>query len=813
MKNSFLTGSFIEKIVDGLKSWTKYGLLWLSLALVLRIAFFFMLKIAGSVEWSAFWTVLSGVYFDLAVVLFVGVALLVPYLILNAFLPKTTQVLTMVFVTLYVVVYCCLMGYYVNVTQPLDRVFFIYTPEELYNIVVSSVKFSFWPLVGVLVAVALYSLFLRFWNRKVQIKPWLALSYTVVAILFIVVFNCKSLIRNEDNYKSHQDYTLAVNQIGYTVIDFVDYYNDKEDFSMYDEEVLKDAAAYQSRFPNFKYVDIHYPFLRENNDPDVLGGFLNQTSDGKAPDFVFIIVESLGQHLSSTKPTMSFTPYLDSLKKESLYWPNCLALAERTFGVVPNVFSSAPYDKLGFARVWWPIPDHNSILKDMSKNGYSLSFYYGGNAAFDGQDAYFEANGVGYLMNPQEADFDQENKEEMLENHSWGMYDKDMFDAAIKHRDTVARNRPNTDIYITLSTHEPYYFKGQEPYIEKVRKMLAETTEFGPREKEFVTKNANMYASYLYADECIKYLIDYYKTLPEFENTIFLIFGDHRTGYVYVNASPLLVYNVPLIVYSPLIKSPKTFKGVVTHHDIAPTIDAYLHNNYDYKVDRVCHWLGTSLDTSAFYHNSQSVAFMRNNRDVDQYLHGDYMLDRNRVFKVDTTLFAYEIEDDSVKNVLKEYLQQYKNIDRYVTRNDYLLKKPDNLTDLMDYANNDVVEYHINKDGVLKICDSIVFDGNFERIYVDVTFSYKIKNNADPQEMFIVFKTDDKLPASLLYKGYKFSEMTVKSEENDVLRTKTTFFVSNEDVMKYPLDILIFTREELEIELGDLKINVEGLPK
>ena len=813
MRNSFLTGSFIEKIVDGLKSWTKYGLLWLSLALILRIAFFFILKIAGSVEWSAFCTVLSGVYFDLAVVFFVGVALLVPYLILNAFLPKTTQVLTMVFITLYVVVYCCLMGYYVNVTQPLDRVFFIYTPEELYNIVVSSVKFSFWPLVGVLVAVALFSLLLRFWNRKVQIKPWLALSYTVVAILFVVVFNCKSLICNDKHYKSHQDYTLAVNQIGYTVIDFIDYYNHKEDFSMYDEGVLTDAAAYQSRFPNFKYVDIHYPFLRENNDPDVLGGFLNQTSDDKAPDFVFIIVESLGQRLSSSKPKMSFTPYLDSLKKESLYWPHCLALAERTFGVVPNVFSSAPYDKLGFARVWWPIPDHNSILKDMSKNGYSLSFYYGGNAAFDGQDAYFEANGVGYLMNPQEADFDQENKEEMLENHSWGMYDKDMFEAAIKHRDTVARNRPNTDIYITLSTHEPYHFKGQEPYIAKVRQMLAETTEFGPREKEFVTKNANMYAAYLYTDECIKYLIDYYKTLPEFENTIFVIFGDHRTGYVYVNANPLLVYNVPLIVYSPLIKSPKTFKGVVTHHDIAPTIDAYLHNNYDYKVDRVCHWLGTSLDTSAFYHNSQSVAFMRNNRDVDQYLHGDYMLDRNRVFKVDTTLFAYEIEDDSVKNVLKEYLQQYKNIDRYVTRNDYLLKKPDNLTDLMDYANNDVVEYHINKDGVLKICDSIVFDGNFERIYVDVTFSYKIKNNADPQEMFIVFKTDDKLPASLLYKAYKFSEMTVKSEENDILRTKTTFFVSNEDVMKYPLDILIFTREELDIELGDLKINVEGLPK
>ena len=804
--------TFRDKLSDGVALWTKFGLLWLALMFVLRIVFFFMLKIAEIVDWPAFLIILSGVYFDIAVALFAGAIMLIPFLIINWLLPKAARVLATVFITLYVVVYYCLMCYYANVTKPLDTVFFVYTSEELYNIVVSSVRFSFWQIIGVLVAVFLYVVLLSFWNRKVQIRRWLAFSYLAVTILFVIVFNYKSLITNDKPYKLYSDYCLAINQMAYTANVFYEYQKQEkaEDFSLYDEAVLKDAVDYQSRFPNFRYVDIHYPFLRLNDDPDVLGGFLNKTSDGKAPNFVFIIVEGLGHRLSSTDPELSFTPFLDSLKTESLYWPNCLSLAERTFGVVPNVFSSAPYDKMGFARKWWPIPDHNSILKDMSKNGYSLSFYYGGNASFDGQDMYMAVNGVGYQMNPSETDFYQERKEEMVDVNGWGMSDRDMFDAAFAHRDTVERNRPNTDIYITLSTHEPFYFRGQQPYLDRVDEILAETASFGPREKELVTANKDMYSAYLYADDCIRKVFDYYKTQPEYENTVFVIVGDHRTGCVLVDTNPMLVYHIPLIIYSPLIKSPKTFKGVVTHHDLAPTITAYLHNNYDYQVDDECHWLGTSLDTSAVFNSNQSVAFMLNNREVVQYLHGNHMLERDRIFVVDSTMHADEIDNDSVKNQLKEYLRQYKNIDRYVTRNDFLLKKPDNLKELLSVEKPESVDYHIDKNRLQELCDDVVYDGDYERIYVNVNFKYQIKNNADPDLIYILFKSKDKQPVTMFYKSYKFSEMTLKVGNDNVLSAKTTFFMVNKEILEYPMSISIYTTQDLDIECSDIKINVEG---
>lgn len=804
----------INKLWDGLGVWVKYALLWLALTFVLRIGFFIVMFASGLVQGSTFLTILSGVYFDIAVVLEVSAIMLLPLLIINYLLPKTAKVLSIVFITLYVVAYGGLIGYYSNVNLPLDRVFFVYGIGEMYNIIVSSVKFSLLPLLGVAVLVVLYWLLLRFWNRKIKISNELSFCFLLVTFVFVIFFDFKALITNDKHYKSYQNYCLAANQMAYTLNDFNEYRKDlarAEDFTSYDEQVLEDAKEMQRLFNDFKYLDVHYPFMRESDDPDVLGNLMNQTTDGKAPDFVFIIVESLGQRLSSNSPKLSFTPFLDSLKKESLYWPNCLALSERTFGALPNIFSSAPYGTKGFARTWEPIPSHNSLLKEMSLNNYSISFYYGGNASFDGQDEYMKANGVGYIMKPEEADFDQEQKELMKKENSWGMYDKDMFNAAIIHRDTTARNRPNTDIYITLSTHEPWCFKGNELYAKKVENMVANAKNFGPDEKNTVLSNKKTFASFLYMDDCVRMLFDYYKSLPEFENTIFVIVGDHRMGRVYVNASPLLKYNVPLIVYSPLIKTPKTFKAVVTHHDIAPTVTAYLSNNYDYVSADECHWLGTSLDTTADFRSRQSVAFMRNSREEIEYLHDNYLLDRNRVFKISDSLNIEEIYDNAIRDSLTEYLRRYKNVDWFVTQNDYLCKKSPDVVELYSENNDGPIIKKFAENDYLDIMIPYCFKQDFENIYIEVDFDYQNGNNADLDKVFTEFRI--KSQTVDFFRSYKFVNLSTVNDDGSMhYKVKTTFFLAGNDVRNADFKIDVFSKIGFDFEYKNLKIKVEGLP-
>ncbi|MGN0033980.1 MAG: LTA synthase family protein [Candidatus Limimorpha sp.] len=807
---------FINAVSEGLKQWTKLGLLWLLLTFVLRVGFFFVMLFTGKVEFSSFLTVLSGVYFDLTVVLFTGVALLIPFLLIHRFLPRLNNVISLIFITLYVVVYGMLIVYFSNVGQPLDRVFFVYDIKEQINIIASSVRFSALPFIIVAVIVVLYVLLVRFWLKKVRVSKIFSIIALSLSLLFVVLFNFKSLITNDKWYKSYNDFFLASNQIAYTLNDFVEYWrmNSKmEDYFGYDEEVLQSALAYQSRFPEFDYLDPYYPFMRKSDDPDVLGPFMNATSDGKAPDFVFIIVESLGQRLSSTRPTLPITPFLDSLRTCSLYWPNCLALSERTFGALPNIFSSAPYDKSGFARIWFPIPDHNSILKDMSENGYDLSFYYGGNASFDGQDEYMLSNGVGYIMNPSESEFDQDVKEKMTKECSWGLYDKDMFNSAFRHRDTVETKRPNTDVYITLSTHEPFYFKGQDKYMRRLDSIIDASTSFGPREKANVEGNREIYSCFMYMDDCLKMVFDYYKSKPEFANTVFVITGDHRMGRVYVNASPLLKYNVPLIIYSPLQKEARTFKGVVTHHDIAPTITSYLSNNYDFVTDGYCHWIGKSLDVSPTFNCSQSVSFMRNNRDENEYLHNNYFLDRNRVFKVDEDLDVDEIDDDAIKDELLEYLRQYKQIDWYVTQNDYLLKKPVDVVGLYrSEGGTSPIRVKVGAFGHEKVFPTLEITKDFSRLYVDVEFDYKNLNNADLTKVSSEFKIM-KNGHNLLYKAYRFSELSTDNGDGTKhFRARTTFFLAGTPVKGEKLDCFIFPQNEFEIEYKNINVTIEGLP-
>ena len=89
----------------------------------------------------------------------------------------------------------------------------------------------------------------------------------------------------------------------------------------------------------------------------------------------------------------------------------------------------------------------------------------------------------------------------------------------------------------------------------------------------------------------------------------------------------------------------------------------------------------------------------------------------------------------------------------------------------------------------------------------------KIKNNADPNETFVVCKINDNKGNSLLYKSFRFSEMSSKSAGGyKFFKARTTFFLNGKNIVDLPMYMRLFSAEKLEIEYKDLKIKVEGLP-
>jgi hypothetical protein len=294
---------------------------------------------------------------------------------------------------------------------------------------------------------------------------------------------------------------------------------------------------------------------------------------------------------------------------------------------------------------------------------------------------------------------------------------------------------------MTLSTHEPFIIlEEQEKYEEKVKQILESNKDISTKEKNIITKNLNVFACYLYMDECVKNLIDSYKEIGKYDNTIFVITGDHRIGML-TTGNVLRSFNVPLLIHSPLLKENRQMDAVVSHYDITPTINAYLSNNFDYQVDKYCHWIGTSLDTVKEFRSNIKQAFMLNNRDVIDYLHNEYFLCRNKLFKIDSNLRLTSLDDPELYQKLKKELDNYNLLSSYAIENNFLNRSIDeNFTDIAEYffdidnttnkifdkltidsLENKFVYFNENKE-YISLYPYIEVDDNYTKFIVSVSF-------------------------------------------------------------------------------------------
>ena len=113
-------------------------------------------------------------------------------------------------------------------------------------------------------------------------------------------------------------------------------------------------------------------------------------------------------------------------------------------------------------------------------------------------------------------------------------------------------------------------------------------------------------------------------------------------------------------------------QAVVSHLDVVPSFNAYLNANYDYVIDDHCHWLGTSFDTVSDYRNTRKLSFMRNNRDVVDYLSDGYFINRNNLIKMDSFIIGYSIDNGKLYEQYKKELDYFELVSRFVIQHDVL---------------------------------------------------------------------------------------------------------------------------------------------
>lgn len=593
---------------------------------------------------------------------FIGLILVFHLLFSIISIPLAKWVSLILFV-LAVILQIGLVSYFMKTLLPLGSDVFGYSWKDLEQTVRASVDLSF-PVIlgGVLGAIllgAILYLGIRFIN--LPLKAYLTISgityLFIIAYTFFPIVDTSTASENESNVEINKTHFIGQATFNYLMFD------DNYYFDFYLRPSGNDLLVKK------EFTDDSYPFLHQARYPDVLSPFFDSLS--RKPDIVFILVESLGRGYSGEGAYLgSFTPFLDSLAESSLVWENAISSTGRTFGLLPGVFGGLPFGQNGFLDFAPDYPNHESLLSVLKDNDYEVDFFIGSDKNFDNEGSFLEYQNTDQIVDMREYSSEFE-KTPSTTGFSWGYPDKAMFQNGLQKL-PPSDSLPQVRIFQTQTSHDPYIVPQPEVYKPKLRNHLSNVLGLSSDEVEDYLSYEDIYMTILYADDAIKEFIQEYKKRPEFENTIFIITGDHRLPEIPM-ASRLDRFWVPLIVYSPMLNRPESFKGVTSHFEITPSLLSFLQNQVGISLPEETIWQGQVMDTSQVFQSNIAMPLMRNKNQLLDYIHGEYFLSQDQLFLVTDGLNIDPISDTQNLNRMVGEFEEFKNKNNYVIQTKKLL--------------------------------------------------------------------------------------------------------------------------------------------
>ena len=649
MESEEKLSSFKSRIIEGVKRFVPSALGLLVLFILLRVYEIVFIWNQLFFQDIQFLTILSGLLYDLIFFLQVSALLFIIYLLVFLIKPRAALIAFRILSTIIIFIYLLLILYFSKSAIPLGADLFGYSVSEITQTVGSAGGFNFVYLVIFLLFIGLIQGVLVLFNKIKLPKGILSFFYV---LLIISVLSSGILAPNSRNFSNTSEYSLVVNKLQFFVSKSYEYFF-AEDFEI---PVSNFYYGVDTSNTGFKYVNKNYPFLHEENSPDVLGNFFN-VSD-KKPNFIFLVTESLGKAYSGPGAYLgSFTPFLDSLAAHSLYWDNFLSCGGRTFAFPPSIFGSLPYAEKGFLELGNKMPLHFTIIKFLEKHGYTGRFFYGGDSHFDNMDIFFKKQGVSQIIDMKNFGRGYKKMPASASGFTWGYGDKELFK---KYLDVIGNDHSTNriDVALTLSIHSPFLVEKMSNYRKKFNRILSElnlSPDIIARDKSYKDKLTCV----LYTDDAYRYFFNEYKKRPDFNNTIFIITGDHRMPEIPISTQ-IDRFHVPFIIYSPMLKKTAKFSSISSQFDIAPTILAFLNKYYGMKIPTETTFIGSGLDTTRQFGNRHSYPLMRNKNELVDYLYHDYFLSDKTLFQIDDTMDLIPVDDKTLKDKIINLFDEFK---------------------------------------------------------------------------------------------------------------------------------------------------------
>ena len=272
---------------------------------------------------------------------------------------------------------------------------------------------------------------------------------------------------------------------------------------------------------------------------------------------VVILLESFAGHsVGALGSDAAITPYFDALAKEGLLFDHFFSNGTHThqgmfatMGCFPNL--------PGFEYLM-QTPEGSHKLSGLpallSARDYNDVYVYNGDFAWDNQSGFFSNQGMTTFIGRD--DF----VNPVFSDPTWGVSDQDMFTRGNEELNKLAgAGKPFYALLQSLSNHTPYALPKDLP--------VAPVTGRGNLDQHLTAMR--------YSDWALGQFFEKAKQSPYYNQTLFVIVGDHGFGNErQLTEMDLSRFNVPLLLIAPGIqeKFGTVNHTVGTQIDIVPTI-------------------------------------------------------------------------------------------------------------------------------------------------------------------------------------------------------------------------------------------------
>ncbi|MCF6408463.1 LTA synthase family protein [Pseudalkalibacillus salsuginis] len=334
-------------------------------------------------------------------------------------------------------------------------------------------------------------------------------------------------------------------------------------YHAYDAIIQSKAKAQRALADGSEIADIENYVKADykSPDPEMFGA-------AKDKNVVIITLESMQNFvIDNNLEGKEITPFLNELKKDedTYYFPNFYhqtgqgKTSDSEF-LLDNSMYPLPSGAVFFTHSQNEYQATPELLKE---EGYHTANFHANNKSFWNRDIMY--NSLGYDKFYSATDYDIKPEESV----GWGMKDEFFFQQSVDHMKELPE--PYYTKFITLTNHFPFTLEQEDEFIPEW------SSNDGTVNRYFTTVR--------YTDEAVKMFFDSLKNEGMYEDTVFILYGDHygisenhnkaMGEYLGKEITPFestQLQRVPMYIHIPGDGNGKVMDTVGGQVDLRPTI-------------------------------------------------------------------------------------------------------------------------------------------------------------------------------------------------------------------------------------------------